>query len=83
RTLISKMVDVNACLTQLANKDIADYEHNQLMRLLPHFIAQTWHTDQIRKLRPLPVHETQSGFAVVEHILCQAPPNYLRALNEQ
>ncbi len=51
RTLIHKMVEVNACLKQLDNKDIADYEHNQLMRRLRQLIAQSWHTDEIRKLR--------------------------------
>ncbi len=66
RTLIHKMVEVNACLKQLDNKDIADYEHNQLMRRLRQLIAQSWHTDEIRKLRPSPVDEAKWGFAVVE-----------------
>ena len=52
RTLIHKMVEVNNCLKQLDNKDIADYEHHQLMRRLRQLIAQSWHTDEIRKHRP-------------------------------
>ncbi len=32
RTLIHKMVEVNNCLKQLDNTDIADYERHQLMR---------------------------------------------------
>ena len=83
RTLIHKMVEVNACLKQLDNKDIADYEHNQLMRRLRQLIAQSWHTDEIRKLRPSPVDEAKWGFAVVENSLWQGVPNYLRELNEQ
>ncbi|EPE5285000.1 phosphoenolpyruvate carboxylase [Shigella flexneri] len=83
RTLIHKMVEVNACLKQLDNKDIADYEHNQLMRRLHQLIAQSWHTDEIRKLRPSPVDEAKWGFAVVENSLWQGVPNYLRELNEQ
>ncbi len=59
------MVEVNTCLKQLDNKDIADYEHNQLMRRLRQLIAQSWHTDEIRKLRPSPVDEAKWGFAVV------------------
>lgn len=77
------MVEVNACLKQLDNKDIADYEHNQLMRRLRQLIAQSWHTDEIRKLRPSPVDEAKWGFAVVENSLWQGVPNYLRELNEQ
>lgn len=41
RTLIHKMVEVNNCLKQLDNKDIADYEHHQLMRRLRQLIAQS------------------------------------------
>ncbi|MFK8727085.1 phosphoenolpyruvate carboxylase, partial [Escherichia coli] len=60
-----------------------DYEHNQLMRRLRQLIAQSWHTDEIRKLRPSPVDEAKWGFAVVENSLWQGVPNYLRELNEQ
>ncbi len=61
RTLIHKMVEVNNCLKQLDNKDIADYEHHQLMRRLRQLIAQSWHTDEIRKYRPTPVDEAKWG----------------------
>lgn len=83
RTLIHKMVEVNNCLKQLDNKDIADYEHNQLMRRLRQLIAQSSHTDEIRKHRPSPVDEAKWGFAVVENSLWEGVPNYLRELNEQ
>lgn len=83
RTLIHKMVEVNNCLKQLDNKDIADYEHHQLMRRLRQLIAQSWHTDEIRKHRPSPVDEAKWGFAVVENSLWEGVPNYLRELNEQ
>lgn len=83
RTLIHKMGEVNACLKQLDNKDLVDYERNQLMRRLRQLIAQSWHTDEIRKLRPSPVDEAKWGFAVVENSLWEGVPNYLRELNEQ
>ncbi|MDI5817482.1 phosphoenolpyruvate carboxylase, partial [Salmonella enterica subsp. enterica serovar Cerro] len=41
-------------------------------------IAQSWHTDEIRKQRPSPVDEAKWGFAVVENSLWQGVPNYLR-----
>lgn len=53
------------------------------MRRLRQLIAQSWHTDEIRKLRPSPVDEAKWGFAVVENSLWQGVPNYLRELNEQ
>jgi len=83
RTLIHKMGEVNSCLKQLDNKEIADYERNQLMRRLRQLIAQSWHTDEIRKHRPSPVDEAKWGFAVVENSLWEGVPNYLRELNEQ
>src|SRR5699024_9289582 len=83
RTLIHKMVEVNACLKQLDNKDIADYEHNQLMRRLRQLIAQSSHTDEIRKLRPSPVDEAKWSVAVVEISLWQGVQNFLRHLYEQ
>lgn len=83
RTLIHKMVEVNNCLKQLDHKDLADYERNQIMRRLRQLIAQSWHTDEIRKHRPTPVDEAKWGFAVVENSLWEGVPNYLRELNEQ
>ncbi|WP_058913648.1 phosphoenolpyruvate carboxylase [Entomohabitans teleogrylli] len=83
RTLIHKMVEVNNCLKQLDHKDIADYERHQIMRRLRQLIAQSWHTDEIRKHRPSPVDEAKWGFAVVENSLWEGVPSYLRELNEQ
>ncbi len=77
RTLIHKMGEINNCLKQLDNTDIADYERHQVMRRLRQLIAQSWHTDEIRKQRPSPVDEAKWGFAVVENSLWQGGPNYL------
>ena len=74
---------MNNCLKQLDNKDIADYEHHQLMRRLRQLIAQSWHTDEIRKHRPSPVDEAKWGFAVVKTACGKECLNYLRELNEQ
>ncbi|WP_411704556.1 phosphoenolpyruvate carboxylase [Edaphovirga cremea] len=83
RTLIHKMVEVNNCLKQLDHNDIADYERNQIMRRLRQLIAQSWHTDEIRKLRPSPIDEAKWGFAVVENSLWEGVPAFLREFNEQ
>lgn len=83
RTLIHKMVEVNNCLKQLDNKDITEHEHHQLMRRLRQLIAQSWHTDEMRKNRPTPVDEAKWGFAVVENSLWDGVPNYLREFNDQ
>ncbi|CAM3956241.1 MULTISPECIES: phosphoenolpyruvate carboxylase [Rahnella] len=83
RTLIHKLVEVNNCLKQLDHNDLADYERKQIMRRLRQLIAQSWHTDEIRKNRPSPVDEAKWGFAVVENSLWEGVPAFLRELNEQ
>ncbi|MCW2488155.1 phosphoenolpyruvate carboxylase [Candidatus Symbiopectobacterium sp. NZEC127] len=83
RTLIHKLVEVNTCLKQLDHNDLADYERNQIMRRLRQLIAQSWHTDEIRKIRPTPVDEAKWGFAVVENSLWEGVPAFLRELDEQ
>lgn len=45
-------------------------------------VAEAWHTDEIRKVRPTPVDEAKWGFAVIEHSLWQALPNVLRHVDE-
>ncbi len=41
RTLIHKMGEINNCLKQLDNTDIADYERHRVMRRLRQLIAQS------------------------------------------
>ena len=53
------------------------------MRRLRQLVAQAWHTDEIRKIRPTPVDEAKWGFAVVENSLWEGVPAFLRELNEQ
>ncbi|MDR0217772.1 MAG: phosphoenolpyruvate carboxylase, partial [Enterobacteriaceae bacterium] len=83
RTLIHKLVEVNTCLAQLDHDDLADYERNSMMRRLRQLIAQSWHTDEIRKNRPTPIDEAKWGFAVVENSLWEGVPAFLREFNEQ
>lgn len=83
RTLIHKLVEVNSCLKQLDHNDLADYERKQIMRRLRQLIAQSWHTDEIRKNRPSPIDEAKWGFAVVENSLWEGVPLFLREFNEQ
>lgn len=83
RTLIHKLVEVNNCLKQLDHNDLSDYGREHIMRRLRQLVAQSWHTDEIRKLRPSPVDEAKWGFAVVENSLWDGVPDFLRELNEQ
>ena len=83
RTLIHTLVEVNTCLSQLDHDDLADYERNNIMRRLRQLVAQSWHTDEIRKQRPTPIDEAKWGFGVVENSLWEGVPAFLREFNEQ
>ncbi|GKX55683.1 phosphoenolpyruvate carboxylase [Leminorella grimontii] len=83
RTMIHKLVEVNNCLSQLDHNDLADYERDKIMRRLRQLVAQSWHTDEIRKLRPTPIDEAKWGFAVVENSLWEGVPAFMRAFNDQ
>ncbi|MGS9202962.1 phosphoenolpyruvate carboxylase, partial [Salmonella enterica subsp. enterica serovar Infantis] len=63
RPLIHKMGEINNCLTQLDNTDIADYERHPVMRRLRQLIARSWHTEEIRARRPSPVVDARGGCA--------------------
>ncbi|WP_412057528.1 phosphoenolpyruvate carboxylase [Bartonella sp. DGB2] len=83
RTLIHKMVEMNACLKQLDNPILSKQEHQILFDRLRQLIAQAWHTNEIRQQRPSPLDEAKWGFAVVENSLWEGVPRYLRTLNKQ
>ncbi len=57
--------------------------NNNIMRRLRQLVAQSWHTDEIRKIRPTPIDEAKWGFAVVENSLWEGVPAFLREFNEQ
>lgn len=78
RTLIQKY---DAIAAQLAARDHADLSAAELADIelnLQRLIAEAWHTEEIRRIRPTPVEEAKWGFAVIENSLWQALPNVLR-----
>ncbi|MED5607001.1 phosphoenolpyruvate carboxylase [Pseudomonas sp. JH-2] len=82
RTLIQKY---DAIAAQLAAKDHADLlpeEREQVDGRLRRLVAEAWHTEEIRRTRPTPVDEAKWGFAVIEHSLWQAVPDFLRHVDE-
>lgn len=78
RTLIQKYDAIAAQLAALDHRDLSSAEREQITQRLQRLIAEAWHTEEIRRTRPTPVDEAKWGFAVIEHSLWQAVPNYLR-----
>ena len=83
RTMINKLVKINKCLSQLELSDLSPRERVKQERRLEQLIAQSWHSDDMRKERPTPLDEAKWGFAVVENSLWQAVPEFLREFNDR
>ncbi|WP_027671902.1 phosphoenolpyruvate carboxylase [Rheinheimera baltica] len=80
RTLIHKLTEIAACLTEL-EQELTAVQQQKVELRLSELIAQAWHTNEIREQRPTPVDEAKSGFAVIESSLWQAIPDFLRELD--
>ena len=78
RTLIQKYDAIAGQLAAQDHRDLTSAERGQIQERLQRLIAEAWHTEEIRRTRPTPVDEAKWGFAVIEHSLWQAIPNYLR-----
>ncbi|MEH0689831.1 phosphoenolpyruvate carboxylase [Vibrio cholerae] len=83
RTMINKLVKINKCLSKLELSDLSAKERQKTERRLEQLIAQSWHSDTIRKQRPTPLDEAKWGFAVVENSLWEAVPDFLRELDDK
>ncbi|ASK78026.1 phosphoenolpyruvate carboxylase [Paraphotobacterium marinum] len=83
RTIIHKLIEINDCLKQLELEEISEFQQNSLSCRLEELIAQTWHSDDIRKTRPTPIDEAKWGFAVIENSLWEAVPKFLRLLDNK
>lgn len=83
RTTIHKFVQINKCLSELELTDLSTTERTKIERRLEQLIAQSWHSDVIRKQRPTPLDEAKWGFAVIENSLWQAVPDFLREFDDK
>ncbi|MBL1377708.1 phosphoenolpyruvate carboxylase [Zobellella iuensis] len=82
RTFIHKHVQLNDCLAAL-ELDLPEPEKAEILARVEQLIAQAWHSNEIRSLRPTPVDEAKWGFAVIENSLWPALPQFIRQLDQQ
>ena len=82
RSLVHKHVEINKCLSKLEHDDLTPKERGIIERLLLRLIAEAWHTNEIRTVRPTPFDEAKWGYAMIENSLWQGVPEFLRQLNE-
>lgn len=77
RTLIHKHSELAKCLASI-HQEPSDRQREKLQSRMADLIAQAWHTEEIRTVRPTPVDEARWGFSVIENSLWDAVPSFLR-----
>ncbi|QDG36186.1 phosphoenolpyruvate carboxylase [Alteromonas mediterranea] len=81
RTLIHKHKELADCLQAVHQASLSDVERKKIETRIADLIAQAWHTEEIRSVRPTPVDEARWGFSVIENSLWEAVPDFMRELN--
>jgi phosphoenolpyruvate carboxylase len=82
RTIIDKHHRVKKILQQEERPDLVPYEIRQLNKQLKAEIASIWESDELMRSKPSPVDEARSGLAIVENVLWNAVPQFLRKLDD-
>ena len=80
-TLIHKHSELAQCLRQIHQTSLSDIERDKIRTRIADLVAQAWHTEEIRTVRPTPVDEARWGFSVVENSLWEAVPDFIRELS--
>ncbi|MEC8233332.1 MAG: phosphoenolpyruvate carboxylase, partial [Pseudomonadota bacterium] len=83
RTLIHKHKELANCLQAIHQESLSDVERTKIETRIADLIAQAWHTEEIRSVRPTPVDEARWGFSVIENSLWEAVPDFMRELDDR
>lgn len=86
RTILEKQRRVQKILTKAdylreTNLPSTGYAQSELDRAMKREIASTWQTDEVAREKPTPQNEAERGTLVVETVLWEALPAFLRRLN--
>lgn len=83
RTVLAKQQRVADLLGRLDHRDLTPPERERLEAALHREIVALWETDELRRDRPTPEDEARGGYAVIEKVLWDAMPDFLRSLDEK
>ena len=83
RTLLRKHRRVKSILEKLDNESsLSTFDKKKLETELKAEILSIWETDDLRRSKPSPVDEARSGLAIVEQVLWDAVPSFIRKLDD-
>ena len=74
---------ITETLATLDRPDLNPFERSETMTELRRLIASLWGTNEIRSRKPTPQQEAASGIAIIESVLWDAVPAYVRKLDAQ
>uniref|UniRef100_A0A7S2A7E1 phosphoenolpyruvate carboxylase n=1 Tax=Trieres chinensis TaxID=1514140 RepID=A0A7S2A7E1_TRICV len=83
KTLLRKYRKITENLAVLDRPDLHPYERSVALTSLRRIVAAIWGSDEIRRRKPTPQQEAAGGNAVIESVLWEAVPAYLRKLDAQ
>jgi len=83
RSLLRKYRKVTEMLAILDRPDIQEFEKNTVKSNLRRIISSVWGSDEIKRSKPAPQQEAAGGLAIIESVLWDAVPAYLRKLDAQ
>lgn len=82
RTILRKLSSIHDCLVESDRNDLIPYERRSINNNLQAYISSIWQSDELRRMKPGPIKEAKSGLAIVENVLWNAIPSYLRKLDD-
>lgn len=82
RTLLAKEQRLSAWLDRLDRADLTPRERREGEGALAREVVAMWRTRELRRERPSPEDEARGAFAVVEKVLWDAVPRFVRRLDE-
>jgi phosphoenolpyruvate carboxylase len=79
---LQKHQRIKKILEEYDRADLLEYDRRQLAKHLRVEIESIWHSDELKRKKPTPVDEARAGIAVVENVLWNALPRFLRKLDD-
>ena len=83
KSVLRKYRKVSELLAQVERSDLLPFEVLQATYDLQRIISGLWGMDEIRRIKPTVQKEAAGGLAVIESVLWDAVPSYLRKLDSQ
>jgi phosphoenolpyruvate carboxylase len=83
RSMLRKYREVTEILGYLDRTDLDEYERLSAISDLRRIISSIWGADEVKRTKPTPQQEAAGGNAILETVLWDAVPSFLRKLSRQ